>query len=83
METLSKIVARVIADYESPSPLATMYYAHNEHTHIDLVLVIPNDRDIEPHIVVMTRLVGDQVVIEVDTLTSRKRNVTADPFVMA
>ncbi|MHB8628790.1 MAG: hypothetical protein ACYDBJ_18590 [Aggregatilineales bacterium] len=44
-----------------------MHYIHDEHKQLDLVLVIPNDRQIEPHIVVMTRLEGTQVIVEIDT----------------
>jgi hypothetical protein len=60
-------VAQVVAEYECPSPVATMYYVHDEKKRIDLVLVVPNDRTIEPHIVVMTRLDGEQVIVETDT----------------
>lgn len=56
---IAETVAKVVADYECPSPVAIMHYVHDEQKHVDLVLVIPNDRQIEPHIVVMTRLEGD------------------------
>jgi len=64
---IPETVAQVVADYEYPSPVATMHYVHDPQKHIDLVLVIPNNRNIEPHIVVMTRLQGDNVIVEVDT----------------
>ena len=64
---LAEVVAEVVASYERPSPMATMYYVHDEAKHVDLVLVIPHDRQIEPHIVVMTRLVGARVIVEIDT----------------
>ena len=64
---LAETVAQVVSDYECPSPVATMHYVRDGQKHIDLVLVIPHDRQIEPHIVVMTRLEGEQVIVEIDT----------------
>ena len=65
--SIPEMVAEVVATYERPSPMATMHYVHDAQKRIDLVLVIPNDRAIEPHIVVMTRLQGDQVIVEADS----------------
>ncbi|MHB8625115.1 MAG: hypothetical protein ACYDBJ_13345 [Aggregatilineales bacterium] len=47
-----------IADY--------LYYIHDESKKIDVVIVVPHNRQNAPHIAVMTRLEGEQVIIEMD-----------------
>jgi len=61
------ITSRVIEDYATRSLNSKLYYIHDDTRKIDSVLVVPLKRDIEPHIMVMTRIEGDQVIIEADT----------------
>ncbi len=67
VDNLSQTVAKVVAEYKVYSPMATMHYVHDSDKRIDLVLVIPHDRSIDPHVVVMTRLDGERVLVEIDT----------------
>jgi hypothetical protein len=67
VNNLSEIVSQVVAEYEADSPMATLHYIHDTDKRIDLVLVIPHDRSIDPHVVVMTRLDGERVLVEIDT----------------
>jgi len=65
--SLSQTVAQVVADYATFSPMAVLHYIHDAAKQIDLVLVIPHDRRIDSHVVVMTRLDGERVLVEIDT----------------
>ena len=64
---LQAVTSRVVADYAGRSLNAKLYYIHDEARKIDSVVVVPVKREIDPHIMVMTRIEGDQVIIETDT----------------
>ena len=64
---LQAVTSRVVADYAGRSLNAKLYYIHDEAQKIDSVVVVPVKREIDPHIMVMTRIEGDQVIIETDT----------------
>jgi len=65
--SLAETVHQVVAEYQSYSPMAIMHAVHDPAEGIDLVIVIPNDRTIEPHVVAMTRLDQEKVLVEIDT----------------
>ena len=64
---LQAITSRVVAGYVARSLNAKLYHIHDEANKIDSVVVVPNKRSNSPHIMVMTRIDGDQVIIEADT----------------
>ena len=64
---LSETVRQVVAEYQAYSPMAVMHAVHDSDNGIDLVLVIPHDRTIEPHIVAMTHIDQERVLVEIDT----------------
>jgi hypothetical protein len=69
METkdeLKAIVNRVVARYATRSLNATLYHLHDEHIGTDAVIVVPQKRQNVPHVMIMTRIEDDQVVIETD-----------------
>ena len=61
------ITSRVVAGYVARSLNAKLYHIHDEANKIDSVVVVPNQRSNVPHIMVMTRIEGDHVIIEADT----------------
>ncbi len=64
---LQAITSRVVADYAGRSLNAKLYFIHDEARKIDSVVVFPLKRESAPHIMIMTRIAGDQVIIEADT----------------
>jgi hypothetical protein len=64
---VQSITRRIVAGYATRSLNATLYYIHDDANRIDSVVVVPTKRATAPHIMVMTRIDGEQVIIEVDT----------------
>ena len=63
---IQAITSQVVADYAARSLNANLYYIHDESKKIDVVVAVPHNRQNVPHLVVMTRLVGEQVIVEMD-----------------
>ena len=66
VDNLMGIVADVVGSYATRSLNATLYHLHDEHIGTDAVIVVPQKRQNVPHVLVMTRIEHDQVVIETD-----------------
>lgn len=66
VDNLVGIVANVVDSYATRSLNATLYHLHDEHIGTDAVIVVPQKRQNVPHVLVMTRIEHDQVIIETD-----------------
>ena len=66
LKTLAETVYAVVDSYACASPNSKMYHLHDAEHGIDAVIVVPHKRANVPYVVVMTRLVRDQVIIEAD-----------------
>ncbi len=64
---LEATTSRVVASYAGRSLNAKLHYLHDNAQKIDTVLVVPLKREIEPHIMLLTRIDGEKVIIETDT----------------
>ena len=64
---LQAITTRVVAGYVARSLNAKLYHIHDEANQIDSVVVVPNKRKQVPHIMVMTRIENNHVIVEADT----------------
>ncbi len=67
MIDLEATTSRLAASYAGRSLNAKLYYLHDASQKIDTVLVVPLKRQIEPHIMLLTRIDGAKVIIETDT----------------
>lgn len=61
------ITSNVVSGYAGRSLNAKLYYIHDAVRQIDSVIVVPHKRQNVPHIMVMTRIEGDHVIVEADT----------------
>ena len=66
VDNLVDIVANVVDSYATRSLNSTLYHLHDEHIGTDAVIVVPQKRQNVPHVLVMTRIEHDQVIIETD-----------------
>jgi hypothetical protein len=64
---LQAITSRVVGGYVTRSLNAKLYHIHDEANRIDSVVVVPHKRSQVPHVMVMTRIEGDRVIVEADT----------------
>ena len=56
----------MVSEYATRSLNANLYFIHDDSQKIDVVIAMPHNRQNVPHIVVMTRLAGQQVIVEMD-----------------
>lgn len=66
VENLADVVRREVADYVSPSPNSTMYFFEDAINQIYTTVAIPHKDHNKSRVVVMARVAGDQVIIDVD-----------------
>ena len=66
MPKLEEVVADMVVSYATASLNATLYHLHDAKIGTDAVIVIPHKRANIPHVIIMTRVVDNHVIIESD-----------------
>jgi len=63
---LAEVVADVVSSYATHSLNATLYHLHDARIGTDAVLVVPIKRQNIPHVLIMTRIEDNVVIVETD-----------------
>jgi hypothetical protein len=67
VDNINTVVQREVADYVFLSPNATMYFLEDTQRQRYAVVAVPHQRTLKSLVIVMSCIVNNYVVIEVDT----------------